>query len=101
MSLSFKIWYKYEDDYDPVFVNGAIGQLNQTGEAVLHFFSERDPLPREVHVDVSELGNDVRTTPADLDYGRIRMVKSGLIMNIDQLKDLREVIDKIVEESES
>jgi len=42
-----KIKFKYVFDplYNPRFINGAYGGMNNTGEIVVHFFFERAALP--------------------------------------------------------
>ncbi len=95
---TFKLKYKFAKDYDPVFVNGVHGSLNISGEAVLHFFYERLPLPNQVELfeTAEERDADVRTLPEDLDLSFVRMIKTGVIMQLDQLRELRDTIDELL-----
>lgn len=83
-SVTFK--YKFAEDYNPVYVNGAQGGINPSGEIVANFYLERLPLPNKQEFGISEngtlSGNPVSNDPEDLGHSMVRMVQSGVIMNL-------------------
>jgi hypothetical protein len=104
MSFSLSLKYLYDEQYDPVFVNGAIGQRNDTGEAIIHFFAERNPLPRKVKLQYADPTDEdslpkLKVSPKDLESSRLRVVKAGIVMNIEQLKELHSLLGKLINET--
>ena len=96
---TFACKYHYPEDYDAVYVNGAIGRLNASGETVIHFFHERAPLPRRQRVSFDEEGvAKVASTPNDLEVSSLRLIKAGIIVNRDQLQGFRNMIDRLLAE---
>lgn len=83
--------YKYADDYNPQYVNGAQGGINVQGEIVANFYFERVPMPNSITHEVTKegkLGNFVATDPEDLTKSVLRYVQSGIVMNIDVAKQI-------------
>ena len=81
-----KVKYKYEDDYNPQYVNGAQGGINVQGEIVVNFYFERVPMPNSVTHEVSKeglLGPAIATEPEDLTRSVLRYVQSGVVMNLE------------------
>lgn len=97
MSVTFK--YKFADNYNPVYVNGAYGGVSPRGEIIANFFLERLPLPNSVTHKVDENGIvgeiiDERNNPRDLNKSFIRFVQSGIVVNIETAKQIRDWLDK-------
>ena len=87
--LTFK--YKYPDDYNPLYINGAQGGINVQGEIVVNFYFERIPLPNSITQELNGegiLGNVVATDPDDLNSSVLRYVQSGIVMNLDVAKQV-------------
>lgn len=81
--ITFK--YKFAEDYNPFYVNGAQGGILPNGDLAINFYLERLPLPNEQDFEIDEKGtigsNPVRNEPHNLESSMIRMVQSGVIMN--------------------
>lgn len=91
--------YKFADNYNPVYVNGAYGGVSAQGEIVANFFLERLPLPNSVTHKVSEnniVGEviDEKNNPQDLNKSLIRFVQSGIIVNVETARQIRNWLDK-------
>lgn len=86
-----KVKYKYADDYNPQYVNGAHGGINVQGEIVANFYFERVPMPNSITHEVTKeggLGNIVVTEPEDLTKSVLRYVQSGIVMNLEVAKQI-------------
>ncbi len=97
MSVTFK--YKFADNYNPVYVNGAYGGVSSRGEIVANFFLERLPLPNSVTHRVGKNGFvgeiiEEENKPRDLNKSSIRFVQSGIVVNIETAKEIRDWLDK-------
>ena len=98
-----KFKFVFEDSYNPVYCNGAFGGLQPNGEIVLHFYTERRPLPRADIREISDNGSFTETArfePTDFSNTIIRFVQNGIIMNKDTAKSLHSWLGSIIEEME-
>lgn len=96
--ITFK--YKYPDDYNPQYINGAQGGINVQGEIVANFYFERLPLPNSITQEINNdgiPGNVLATEPEDLPDSILRYVQSGIIMNIEVAKQVHEWLGKHIE----
>lgn len=96
--ITFK--YKYPDDYNPQYINGAQGGINVQGEIVANFYFERLPLPNSITHEVGNdgvLGNMVATEPKDLANSVLRYVQSGVVMNLEVAKQVHAWLGKHIE----
>ena len=87
--LTFK--YKYPDNYNPLYINGAQGGINVQGEIVANFYFERVPLPNSITQELNGegvLGKVVATEPNDLTNSVLRYVQSGIVMNLEVAKQV-------------
>lgn len=93
--------YKFSDDYNPVYINGAFGGISTKGELVVHFFLERQGLPTsEVHqiTPEGELSLKMKREPADQPFSAIRYIDTGIILSYDSAKNIHKWLgDKINE----
>lgn len=81
--------YKFNDDYAPVYANGAYGGTNPKGEIVINFFAERLPVPRSETYNLTEDGNlkeCVSVDPKEMPI--IRTVSSGIIVSKESAKEI-------------
>lgn len=89
-----KIKYKYADDYNPQYVNGAQGGINVQGEIVANFYFDRVPMPNSITQEVTKEGvlinNIVATEPEDLTKSVLRYVQSGIVMNLEVAKQIHD-----------
>jgi hypothetical protein len=85
-----KFEYKFPQDYNPLYVNGAYGGFGPKGEMIINFFLERTPVPYAEINDVSPQGvvatATTRREPEDLENIIIRYVSAGIIMSPDTAK---------------
>ncbi len=96
--------YKYPEDYNPLYVNGAYGGINVQGEIVANFYFERIPMPKKITHELKSdgnLGEIVLTGPEDLAKSVVRYVQSGIVMNIDVAKQIHAWLGKQIELRES
>ena len=96
--ITFK--YRYPEDYNPQYVNGAQGGINVQGEIVANFYFERVPMPKSITTEVSIdgiLGNVVSTDPEDLTKSIVRYVQSGIVMNLQVAKQIYDWLGKQIE----
>lgn len=81
------IKYKFKDDYNPIYINGAYGGVNTQGEIVVNFYFERLPLPNTAEIDTSN--NQIsKQEPVDLDKSLVRFIQNGVVMNLDTAKQI-------------
>lgn len=101
-NITFK--YKYPEDYNPQYVNGAHGGINVQGEIVANFYFERVPMPNAITHELKSggmLGEVVETEPRDLAKSIVRYVQSGVVMNLEVAKQIYNWLGKQIELRES
>ncbi len=90
--------YVFEDNYNPVYANGAYGGPTSQGEVAINFYVERQPVPIEESWTVSPdgtLGKQVSREPQDQEATTIiRFVTGGVIMNRDVAKRIYDFIGR-------
>ena len=82
--------YKFSEDYNPKYVNGAYGGVSPTGEIVANFYLERMPIPKKVEQEVTKdgkLGDEIRTEPESHGHNMIRFVETGVVFNLRHAKE--------------
>lgn len=100
--ITFK--YIYQDDYNPVYVNGAHGGINVQGEIIANFYFERLPMPYKITNEVNSegiVGEMIDTDPKDLSKSIVRYVQSGVVMNLEVAKQVYEWLGKQIAIRES
>lgn len=86
-----KVKYKYADNYNPQYVNGAHGGINVQGEIVANFYFERVPMPNSYTHEITKeggLGSILATEPEDLTKSVLRYVQSGVVMNLEVARQI-------------
>jgi len=78
------IKYIFNDDYNPVYTNGAYGGVTASGEIVANFYFERHALPKKemLYSDKQEC------VPEDLKNSAVRVVQTGIILSVESAKQL-------------
>ncbi|MEN1969857.1 hypothetical protein WMZ97_17485 [Lentibacillus sp. N15] len=95
-SVNFK--YKFSEDYNPLYVNGAYGGVSPRGEIIVNFYFERNPVPYEEKVQINETDEIVtETKPEDHLANVIRYVPTGVVMNLESAKSLHEWLGEHIE----
>ncbi|MDD2331247.1 MAG: hypothetical protein PHI68_01200 [Candidatus Cloacimonetes bacterium] len=85
--ITFK--YKFSPDYNPLYINGAYGGVNESGDIVVNFYLERHCLPNTEEYAIKEnqlmkLSNE----PTDLNSSWLRFVQNGIVMNLHTAKNI-------------
>lgn len=100
--ITFK--YKFEDNYNPKYVNGCQGGSTPQGEIVLNFYFERLPIPntetRILDAKTGALGDTINMEPKDYSNSIIRYLDSGVILSLDFAKTLHKWLGIIIEDHE-
>lgn len=89
--------YRFPDDYNPIYVNGAQGGVNPQGEIVINFYFERIGLPinqTQVLNEDGRLGNVIKNDPEDLNHSYVRYVENGVVMNLQTAKSIHDWLGK-------
>lgn len=98
-----KFKYKFDQNYNPKYINGAIGGLNPMGELVINFYLERTSLPKQQDFEVDNaigIGKLVKTDPVDYDKSYIRFIESGIVMNYKTAKEVHKWLGEHIENLE-
>ncbi|MEQ6376305.1 hypothetical protein RZN25_05630 [Bacillaceae bacterium S4-13-56] len=96
--INFK--YKFPEDYNPFYSNGAYGGINPRGEIVMNFYFERNPIPYEEKRFINEKGEFIgepELEPENHKTNVIRYVSTGVVMNLDSAKSLYDWLGKHID----
>lgn len=99
---TIKFKYKFSEDYNPKYANGAIGGINPQGEIVINFYLERNGLPISQTFELKNsntIGDLKETDPVDFSKSIIRYIQNGVVLNYSSAKEIHrwlgEHLDKI------
>lgn len=99
--VNFK--YKFDDNYNPLYINGAYGGINPRGEIIANFYFERNPLPYEEKRHIDEAGEfvgEIETNPKEHETNVVRYVSAGVVMNLDSAKAIHQWLGQHIEQFE-
>ncbi|HLR63273.1 MAG TPA: hypothetical protein VK097_12650 [Lentibacillus sp.] len=99
--INFK--YKFSDDYNPVYANGAYGGVNPRGELVMNFYFERNPIPYQETKQLNEDGEFIggaEIEPEEHQTNVIRYISTGVVMNLDSAKSFHQWLGQHIEQLE-
>jgi len=84
--------YKFSEQYNPIYVNGAFGGPNPKGEIVMNFFMERHPIPKEMTQEIvdGKLGQTTKIVPENHNRNFVRFIETGTIMSLETAKSIHE-----------
>jgi len=85
--VTFK--YRFAEDYNPKYVNGAYGGVGPQGELIINFYMERQPIPKQETYKLGnggQLGDPVGRVPDDLKSQIVRFVETGIVLNLESAK---------------
>jgi len=100
--LKFK--YIFDYGYNPVYVNGAHGGVSPRGELVVNFYLERIALPESITHEINPngtIGREVAAEPDDLGQSMVRFIKSGVVMNYQNARELHLWLGERIKEMEA
>lgn len=97
--LSFK--YIFSDDYNPKYVNGALGGVDIQGEITINFYMERRPIPNKDFVKITDDQTTFNSDPEDLDNSFIRVIQSGVIMSKERAEDIYNFLGSLLGKGEN
>ena len=100
-----KVKYRFPNDYNPVYVNGAWGGLTSQREICINFYLERAPLPNEEVLEL-EAGGKVKLVerlPRDEDVNAtvLRYIGPGIVINLSTARLVLEFLQERVNEFEA
>ena len=98
-----KFKYILPKEYTPNYANGAYGGINPKGEIVINFFVELSAVPQTQIYEIDKkglLGKKLKTEPENNHDVILRQVNSGVIMNIDTAKKIRDWFDNQIKNFE-
>lgn len=84
VSSSLKFKFKFSEDYNPVYVNGAFGGVTPNGELVLNFYLERHAIPKSQTMALESggtLGEEIEREPVDYKASMVRYVTHGVVLS--------------------
>jgi hypothetical protein len=102
MDKKFEIKYKYDKNYNPVYVNGAYGGVLGNGEIVANFYLERHCLPKSETYTLIE-GEDspkLSFEPENLEGSVLRFFQTGIVMNVSTAKLIVSWLNDKIKQSE-
>jgi hypothetical protein len=88
-----KIKYKFDSNYNPTYINGAVGGINPQGEIVANFYLERGPIPNSTTFELTtenQLGKIIQNNPDDFQKSLIRFVECGIVLNLNSAKQINQ-----------
>lgn len=91
MTKQINIKYIFEEDYNPVYCNGAYGGIGPQGELIANFYLERMPIPRKVIMALDEeghLADTLEIIPRETESAIVRYVSSGIVLNQKDAKSM-------------
>lgn len=100
--INFK--YKFTEDYNPEYINGAYGGVSPRGEIIVNFYFERTPIPYEENYNINKDGDIVglsKTHPKDHAANIIRYVPTGIVMNLESAKSVYQWLGEHIEALEN
>ena len=84
-----KVEFKYifENDYNPVYANGAVGGIGSQGDLVINFYHERNGVPysqtHSVDLETMAMGPEISRDPTFPDKIQfVRFVTAGVVMDM-------------------
>lgn len=90
-----KLKYKYvvPENLPDYYINGAFGGITPRNEIHVHFFSERNPIPKEAVVEFEEKDGSVKNVSEKMGGDVVRLVQASLVMDIDTATRIRNWFD--------
>jgi len=93
--------YQHAPNYRPEYISGVWGGINPSGLIEAHFYSDHIPLPETtIHkIEEGKMGKAISKTPEHT-IGPTRIVKQGVVMDLQLAKSFRDWLDDKIGELE-
>lgn len=89
---TIKCKYIFDENYNPIYVNGAYGGVNSRGEIVINFFMERMPLPNAQTFQIKDgnIHEEVHSDrePEDHRKSVVRFIQNGIILDYKNAREI-------------
>jgi len=85
--IEFK--YVFDDAYNPVYANGAVGGVSPKGEVSINFYVERPAVPRTQIYQLAadgKIGPEIAREPSHEHPFAIRFVTAGVTLSLESAK---------------
>lgn len=99
--MEFKGEYKYSDDFKVEYCNGILGNVTGMGkDIIINFYFEKPQYP--VHFKLEQVDDDgnLNETYEGIENNIVREVFSGIVLNVDAAKSLRDWLDSNIKYAE-
>lgn len=97
---TIKFKYVFSDQYNPIYVNGAVGGISPSGELTANFYLERQPVPREIEHEITAEGAIGPVIGSYPEYKVIRFVQNGVVLNLSGAKSIHKWLGEQIERLE-
>ncbi len=93
-----EIEFKYDDDFKPKYINGAVGNISNKGEFIMDLYYESLSKPDSSTLEILDEGNIQET----INYNNkiIRKVETSVIMDINTAKEICNWLQGLIKEFE-
>jgi len=90
-----KLKYKYviPENLPDCYINGAFGGITPRNEIHVHFFSERNPIPKEAVVEFEEKNGSMKNVSEITGGDVVRLVQASLVMDVDTAIRIKNWLD--------
>ncbi|MBW2543994.1 MAG: hypothetical protein JRD43_00700 [Deltaproteobacteria bacterium] len=93
----FTYRYVYPSDLRDLYVNGAWGGTTPRREIHLHFYSERQPIPKKITHEFAEDGkiNEIAKS-VEIGGDVVRLIQTSMTMDLDTAIRTRALLDQFI-----
>ena len=96
----FTFRYVYPDDLRDLYVNGAWGGLTPRKEVNIHFFSERQPIPKAITHAVNDDNTLGEIVDKKLGGNAVRLIQASLVMNLETAISVRDWLNRMIKNAQ-
>ena len=100
-SERIKFKYVIPDHITDKFVNGVFGGTTPRQEIHMHFFSERNPIPKAFTLEVNEKDKSLKEIDIIKGGDVVRLIQASIIMNLTTAVSIRNWLDDRINSLES
>jgi len=94
--ITFK--YIFDDDYNPKYINGAVGGITPRNEINMAFYQERQAIPKSVTHLISDSEGIGELTGINPDPVKIiRFIQGGITMDVDSAIRIHQWLGQMID----